>query len=48
MCHSHIRACQNPNACGNYILRVEITLMRVVFTFVPVEITLRVEITLCV
>jgi hypothetical protein len=33
-------ACQIHNACGNYSLHVEITLVRVVITLVSVEITL--------
>jgi hypothetical protein len=28
MCRDHICACQNHNVCGNYTLRVEITLVR--------------------
>jgi hypothetical protein len=48
--------CQNySNVSGNYTLRVEINLVRVEIilvrvriTFVPNEVTLRVEITLCV
>jgi hypothetical protein len=47
--------CKSHSACGNYTLRVEITLVRVestvvsvVITFVRDKITLRFEITLCV
>jgi hypothetical protein len=40
---------ENRTLCaGIDLVRVKITLMRVGITFVPVEITLRVEITLCV
>jgi hypothetical protein len=50
----HTMRVKSHSACGNRTLRVEvnrvlveITLLRVGVTFVPVEITLRVEIILC-
>jgi hypothetical protein len=39
---------KSHSACVNRTLRVEINLVRVGITFVPLEITLHVEITICV
>jgi hypothetical protein len=45
---NHTLRVKSHSACVNRTLRVEINLVCVGITFVPVEITLRVEITLCV
>jgi hypothetical protein len=54
-CYYRIRACQIHTASGNRTMcveinfvSVEITLARALIAFMSVEITLRVEITLCV
>jgi hypothetical protein len=55
MSESYTLRVKSYSACGNRTLLVEIkllrvltTLVRVGITFMPVEVTLRVEITLCV
>jgi hypothetical protein len=45
---NHTQRVKSHSAFGDRILRVEITLQRVLITFVSVKITLRVEMTLCV
>jgi hypothetical protein len=48
VCRNHTMRVKSHSACESHTLRVEINLVRVVITFVAVEITLLVKITLCV